>query len=497
MAIVLFLDFKVCEAVNPSYEVIKRFHSNGVNALEWCVWKLDACWFPSPLSIESTSWGTDAIRNHQSLVWIPVYNTVAIRALDAVKSLKTFLKSKAYRSEEPKAISRNDGVSRNVRQHGRVGLGVYVAFGDMIDPEGQAIHFDLGKCNMLTEEMPMTPLVGPPQTLDELLEAGETEDGHDHRNDVTLIITLHNQSNSFFSSLPLLPSMAKVVLITGTSSGLGHHLALESIKAGYRVIATTRRRIDVPDLVEAGASIIELDVTISEAQIREFAAEAIAIYGQIDYLINNAGKTFFGTVEETSLSTYKDVFNTNFWSALHITKAFLPHFRERRTGTVVQISSVTVEVGFGGLAAYSASKAALSGRSLLNTNNSHNLTRFLDKHSPMPSEQKCQDSTQRSKNQSRVAFAPQPGLFRTPVAKKAGAGSSTLYPEMRGLLSSYAVNSGKEPGDPEKGARRVVELISVEGALPQRLPLGDAANELTGKKLDERIRAMRNGKSGV
>ena len=62
----------------------------------------------------------------------------------------------AYRSEEPKAISRNDGVSRNVRQHGRVGLGVYVAFGDMIDPEGQAIQYVASKICTIPASLTMS-----------------------------------------------------------------------------------------------------------------------------------------------------------------------------------------------------------------------------------------------------------------------------------------------------------------------------------------------------
>ncbi|THV02072.1 putative short-chain oxidoreductase [Dendrothele bispora CBS 962.96] len=164
-----------------------------------------------------------------------------------------------------------------------------------------------------------------------------------------------------------------VVLITGCSSGFGRSLALDAISRGLRVIATARRLSTLDELRDKGAKVFTLDVTVKRQVFEEFVREAIAAFGQVDILINNAGQALTGAIEENTLSillTYRslsfsseeqiyDQFNTNFFGVINLTCAFLPHFRQRRTGTIVNISSQGADLALPGAGIYCASKAAL------------------------------------------------------------------------------------------------------------------------------------------
>lgn len=91
----------------------------------------------------------------------------------------------------------------------------------------------------------------------------------------------------------------RVWLITGTSSGLGTELVKAALDRGDKVIATARNADRITHLKEIGAATMQLDVTASQSELDRKAKEAIAVYGGVDVLVNNAGYTQFGTVEET------------------------------------------------------------------------------------------------------------------------------------------------------------------------------------------------------
>lgn len=93
--------------------------------------------------------------------------------------------------------------------------------------------------------------------------------------------------------------MSQVWLITGTSSGLGHELAKAVLGRGDKVVATARNVSRITALKELGAATLQLDVTAAQDELDRRAEEAIAIYGRIDVLVNNAGYVQFGTVEGT------------------------------------------------------------------------------------------------------------------------------------------------------------------------------------------------------
>jgi NAD(P)-dependent dehydrogenase (short-subunit alcohol dehydrogenase family) len=156
-----------------------------------------------------------------------------------------------------------------------------------------------------------------------------------------------------------------VVLITGCSSGLGLSAALEFAGRGDQVFATMRstRRADalLEAAMTAGVSVevVELDVTDDDS-VRHGVAQVLAAAGQIDVLVNNAGVGHYGTVELMPWEWLRATFETNFFGAVRMIRAVLPSMRERRSGTIVNVSSANGRMrGLGFASMYGASKHAL------------------------------------------------------------------------------------------------------------------------------------------
>ncbi|KAJ7253364.1 3-oxoacyl-reductase [Mycena haematopus] len=246
-----------------------------------------------------------------------------------------------------------------------------------------------------------------------------------------------------------------VFLITGCSSGLGRELAISALKRGFRVIATARRVETLVSLEQQGAKVLTLDVTSSEAELVKFTANAIAIYGQVDYLVNNAGFVQAGAIEEVSPSEALRLFNTNFFGLLATTNAFLPHFRDRRAGTIVNISSQGSALGTPGGGLYCASKAALDAAS---DTWAHELAEYNIR-----------------------SISVQPGAFRTEVLKstnvKRAAKSIEGYQVAHGVIEYMGKGAGSEPGDPTKAAENIIAFVtdSKRQQLPLRFAIGDDA----------------------
>lgn len=154
-------------------------------------------------------------------------------------------------------------------------------------------------------------------------------------------------------------------LITGTSSGLGRALVQVVAARGDRVMATARsvdRIADLELLAPGRVRLARLDVT-DGASVRSAVAEAEEAFGGIDVLVNNAGTGLLGAFEEHTDEELRAAFETNLFGALAVTRAALPGMRLRRSGQVVQISSVVgVTSGLGGTA-YAGPKAALEAMS--------------------------------------------------------------------------------------------------------------------------------------
>jgi NAD(P)-dependent dehydrogenase (short-subunit alcohol dehydrogenase family) len=158
---------------------------------------------------------------------------------------------------------------------------------------------------------------------------------------------------------------AKVVLITGTSSGIGLASAIAAARAGWRTVATMRDLESSTRLTAAAAAasveldIQKLDVTEPEA-ITRILRHIEATYGRLDALLNNAGAAALGTVEMMTMEQFRDSMEVNFFGAVALTRAVFPLLRESG-GRVVTITSVGGAVGQPFNEAYCAAKFALEG----------------------------------------------------------------------------------------------------------------------------------------
>lgn len=158
-------------------------------------------------------------------------------------------------------------------------------------------------------------------------------------------------------------SQARVWFITGSSRGLGRVLAETLLERGERVVLTARNPQQVEDLAAkypGCALAVQLDVTKSE-QVREAVKQAIANFGRIDVLVNNAGYSTVGTIEEVSDDAVRHLFEANFFGVLEMLRAVLPHMRQQRSGHILNISSMLCFAASATNGFYSSSKLALEG----------------------------------------------------------------------------------------------------------------------------------------
>lgn len=156
---------------------------------------------------------------------------------------------------------------------------------------------------------------------------------------------------------------SKTWFITGSSRGFGREWALAALERGDRVAATAREVASLADLVAAhGEAVlpIALDVTDRDA-VQRAVDEAVEHFGRLDVVVNNAGYGLFGMVEEVSEHQARAQLETNFFGALWVTQAALPHLRAAGSGHIIQVSSIGGITAFPGLGMYHASKWALEG----------------------------------------------------------------------------------------------------------------------------------------
>ena len=249
----------------------------------------------------------------------------------------------------------------------------------------------------------------------------------------------------------------RVWLVTGANSGFGRAITQAAAEAGDVVVATARQvdRLDDlvaghPDRIEA----VQLDVT-DTARASTLVAEVVARHGRIDVLVNNAGRTHVGAVEETTDAELRSLFEVHLFGPAALVRAVLPHMRSRRSGAVVQMSSMGGQMSFAGFSAYSATKFALEGFS----------EALADEVRPFG---------------IRVLIV-EPGAFRTGLF--AGGSESTptdAYADSVGpTRAMVSTGDGTQPGDPARAARAILAALDAD-LPPQRLPLGsDAVDGIT------------------
>lgn len=153
---------------------------------------------------------------------------------------------------------------------------------------------------------------------------------------------------------------APTVVITGTSSGFGHLAVRRFAGADWNVVATVRGDADLGtnDDVEHVKTLV-LNVDDEEADLA-FGELAKSQFGRVDALINNAGYFQSGPLEATTMDQVHRQFQTNVFGLIALTKAFIPIFREQRSGVIVNVSSISADGGFPYTSNYQASKAAVA-----------------------------------------------------------------------------------------------------------------------------------------
>lgn len=243
-------------------------------------------------------------------------------------------------------------------------------------------------------------------------------------------------------------------LITGCSTGLGRALAEEVLAGGNTAVVTARNEASVQDLVDAHPDTalgLALDVT-DPAHVTDAVRRAEERFGRIDVLVNNAGYGYRAAVEEGDDADVRRLFDTNLFGAIAMIKAVLPGMRERRSGTIVNISSIGARACPPGSGYYSATKAAMEA-----------MTGSLRKElRPL----------------GITAFAVEPGGFRTDFAGRSLTQSAEAiadYAETAGRRRKENDTAhGTQQGDPARAATALVEVVG-SGKAPALLVLGSDA----------------------
>jgi NAD(P)-dependent dehydrogenase (short-subunit alcohol dehydrogenase family) len=253
------------------------------------------------------------------------------------------------------------------------------------------------------------------------------------------------------------------ILITGVSSGLGRAFAEALLNAGYRVIGTVRKPEAIAEFeaIKPGAAFAQvLDVT-DEAAILTTVARIEAEIGPIHALINNAGYGHEGTLEESSIEELRQQFEVNVFGAVAMIKAVLPGMRERRSGRIINVTSMGGLMTMPGLSYYHGSKFALEG-----------ISASLGKE---------------VKSFGVFVTAVEPGMFRTDSAGRSMVRSSRTIADYDAVFdpirAARAARSGNQPGDPAKAGRAIVTLLE-SPAPPAHLLLGPDASQYIAKEFD-------------
>ena len=261
----------------------------------------------------------------------------------------------------------------------------------------------------------------------------------------------------------------KVFFITGANSGFGRAIAMAAAGAGHTVVGTVRSRAASDDIEAASSGRIHavtLDVTDMDA-IPALVEAAEAKFGPIDVLINNAGYGHEGILEESPLEEMRRQFEVNVFGAVAVAKAFLPKFRERRRGFILNVTSMGGLITMPGIAYYCGSKFALQGISEV----------MRSEMAPF----------------GVHVTALCPGSFRTDWAGRSMVRSERSIADYDDLFEpirkARLEKSGRQLGDPAKLAMAVLSLIE-SGKPPPQLLMGSDALKLVRDKLARMTREI-------
>ncbi len=258
--------------------------------------------------------------------------------------------------------------------------------------------------------------------------------------------------------------MSKVWFITGCSTGFGRNLAKEVLLKGYRAVVTSRKKEDVEDITAnypETALALQLDVTKPD-QIAASVAAAVAHFGTIDVLVNNAGIGYFGAIEESEEAEVRKMFEINVFGLANVTTAVLPIMRKQRSGHILNVASIGGLVSFPAVGFYNATKYAVDGLS----------------------ESLAKEVAHLGIKVTIIA----PSGFRTDWAGRSAKNSAIVIDDYAASAhqnkNSIRGYSGNQPGDPERAAKAIIKAVESENP-PLRLLLGAAALKNARLKLDQ------------
>ena len=263
--------------------------------------------------------------------------------------------------------------------------------------------------------------------------------------------------------------MTRTWLITGCSRGLGKALAGAVLAAGDTLVATARNPRSLGELLAVGGSRIitmPLDVT-DESAASNAVARAVSHFGGLDVVVNNAGYGDVAPIEDTAMNDFRAQIETNLFGTIIVTKAAIPLFREQRSGRFIQMSSIGGRAGATGRAPYSAAKFGVEGFSEV----------------------------------LAVELAPlgvhvtivELGGFRTDFAgasTRISAGGAAYASTVGKTAAMQRDYDGNQPGDPQRAARAIIALASVDRP-PLRLVLGSDAYARAERTDEARLSELR------
>ncbi|HEY0652098.1 MAG TPA: SDR family NAD(P)-dependent oxidoreductase [Chryseosolibacter sp.] len=259
-------------------------------------------------------------------------------------------------------------------------------------------------------------------------------------------------------------STKKVWFVTGASKGLGLTLVKALIQEGYRVAATSRTINSLQRAVDTSSNFLPLQADVSdEKSVQVAIAKAIDTFGGIDVVVNNAGYGQLGTIEETTDMEARENFNANVFGVLNVVRNVMPHFRAKKSGHVINISSIAGFLGaFPGWGIYNATKFAVAG-----------LTEALSAE---------------VKSMGVKATIVYPGYFKTNFLLKGSLRFAkdqiSEYKEARELDKVHLEQiPGNQPGDPEKAALAFIKLAESQNP-PLHFFMGSDALGMATSKIE-------------
>lgn len=257
----------------------------------------------------------------------------------------------------------------------------------------------------------------------------------------------------------------KTWFVTGASKGLGLTLVKRLLSEGYKVAATSRNSTELAEAVGTHTSnFLPLQVELlNEGSVTMAIETTIKTFGGIDVVVNNAGYGQLGTLEEMTDAEARENFDINVFGLLNVTRNIMPHFRAKRAGHVINISSIAGLLGaFPGWGVYCATKFAVVG-----------LTEALSVEA------------QEFNVKATIVY---PGYFNTNFLKegsmKLAANPIAAYTAARNTEVWHETQMvGNQPGDPNKAAKVLIELAEMENA-PLHFFMGSDSFGMANNKIE-------------